>query len=1033
MARVHRDPRVEACRPTPITGRHGCRKPDVPEAHREKTMLKTLKRLSLGLLLILAAGATLLYSDRAARHRGQNRAATATTGPKTHRVALVQHASQAVLEDGVQGILEALARRGYAEGGSLSLRRYNAEGDITVANSIAKDVVGGGHDLIVTVSTASLQTVANANRTGRHTPHVFGLVSDPYGAGVGIQRTNHSDHPPYMTGYGTMQPVAGAFRLARQIRPGLRSVGLVWNPTESNSEAQTRIARAVCQELGITLVEANAENSSGVAEAAASVVARNVEALWISGDVTTLVATDAVIAAARRGRIPVFSSIPPNISKGTLFDLGANYREVGRAVGELAADVLDGKPTASIPVENLVPEMIALNTLAPAGLKDAWQFPEDLVRRADLVLDATGIHARAAGGGASNTPSADAPIKGPHAPAGRSFKVGLAYFAPEPGAEICMQGIFDGLRELGFEEGRNLSVRRTHAQAEISNIPALLQDLDSSDVDVILAMTTPVISAACSLVRHKPVVFTYCSDPVAAGVGKDFTNHLAHVTGIGSFPPVDDMVQIIVGTIPGIRSVGTVYNAAEANSRKVVEVARGVFTRAGVRLEEATVSGSSDVATAASALVARGVQAIYAQGDNTVAQAFDVLAKVAGDARLPLFNDDPAFTARGAVACVGLGGYESGRAVAAPLARVLLGESPAGIPLENVSRKALILNEALAARLGLRFPESFRAEAASQAPGKKPGRKAPATAPNPSARTRPYKVDLVEFVDSPSSETVRKGLLDGLLQSGLKEGVDFAWRRRNAQGDIATLGNLIDAAVTDDTDLIITCSTPSLQNALRRSHGRPVVFTLVANPVVAGAGRSDQDHLPFVAGAYAPSPHAEGLALLRRCRPDVQRIGTLFVPGEVNSVLYKDDLVAAARKLGIEVESVGVGSSSEVADAALAVCGRNIDAFCQISDNLTSSTFSSIVQAAARARLPLMGFASEQAGQGAFLTLARDFHENGVDSGVLAARVLRGESPASLPFTQVQKTRLTLNLAAARKMGVQVPESLIREADDVLR
>jgi len=106
--------------------------------------------------------------------------------------------------------------------------------------------------------------------------------------------------------------------MAKQMRPELKTVGLVWNPTESNSEAQTRLARAVCPELGITLLEANAENSTGVAEAANSLTARGVEALLLTGDVTVMMAADLVVAAAKRAKIPVFSVIPPTAKKGAL-------------------------------------------------------------------------------------------------------------------------------------------------------------------------------------------------------------------------------------------------------------------------------------------------------------------------------------------------------------------------------------------------------------------------------------------------------------------------------------------------------------------------------------------------------------------------------------------------------------------------------------------------------------------------------------------------------------------------------------------
>jgi ABC-type uncharacterized transport system substrate-binding protein len=70
-------------------------------------------------------------------------------------------------------------------------------------------------------------------------------------------------------------------------------------------------------------------------------------------------------------------------------------------------------------------------------------------------------------------------------PDGRHFTVGLVYFAPEPGADACMAGLFGGLTDLGFVEGKNLQLRKTHAQGEIVNIPAILQNFANQDVDLI--------------------------------------------------------------------------------------------------------------------------------------------------------------------------------------------------------------------------------------------------------------------------------------------------------------------------------------------------------------------------------------------------------------------------------------------------------------------------------------------------------------------------------------------------------------------
>lgn len=981
-------------------------------------MQETIKRLTLGVILIALAAGVLLYTDRGSRNRARRVSGGPSHAGKVFRVALVQHASIPALEEGANGTLEALAARGYKDGGRLSLKRYNAEADLGTANAIAKEVTSSDYDLIISLSTVSLQTVANANKVGRRTPHVFGLVTDPYGAGVGIEATNHAIHPPYMTGYGSLQPVAAIFRTAREMRPELKSVGLVWNPAEANSLAQTKIARAVCAELGIQLVEANSENSTAALEAANSVIARGVEAIWISGDVTVSLATDLMINTARRAQIPVFTALPPNVRRGALFDLGANYVEVGHTVGRLAADILDGKNPADIPVENFVPEVFLFNDTVLGSLKDRWTIPDPVRKRANGWITAT----------ATNLPVPQIAASRPLKPQpGRIYKIGLAYFAPEAGSETCMRGIFDGLRELGFVEGKNLEVRRAHAQSEIVNIPLLLQNFDGSDVDLILPMSTPVISGACGLVKRKPVVFTYCFDPVAAGAGKSFTNHLPHVTGIGSFPPVQEMVEFIRKTLPDAKTIGTIYNASEANSVKVIEVARGLFTAAGLKLDEVTVASTADVLQAAQALVSRRVDAFYIGGDNTVIQGFDAVIKVTRDAGLPLLVDDPDAARRGALACVGLGFYKSGFAIAKPLARVLLGASPAGIPIENISEKVVWLNLPLAEKLGVKFPVEIINEAARGTTTNAASK--PAADHPPLARKA--KIELIEYLETPNVEINREGILAGFEKAGLKRGRDFELRVRNAQGDMTTLNTIVDASVAEGADILLTAATPALQAALRRANGRTVVFSLVANPMLAGAGKSATDHLPFVTGAYIPAPHEEGLNALRQCMPNVKRVGTLFVPAEINSVYYKEELVKVASRMGIQVEVVGVSSSGEVADAALALCGHNVDAICQISDNLTGGSFASIAQAAKRARLPLVGFASGQAKSGAFMTVSRDFFDGGVASAEIAARVLRGESPARIPFQLLENLKYTFNPAAAARAGVVIPPELLRRGETV--
>jgi ABC-type uncharacterized transport system substrate-binding protein len=275
----------------------------------------------------------------------------------------------------------------------MALRKYNAQGDISTANAIAKEVTSSDLDLVLSFSTVSLQTIANANRYA--TPprrHVFGLVSDPYAVGVGVSRDNHLIHPPYMTGVGSLAPVQDAFEMAHRMQPGLKRVGLVWDPSEANSVVTTTLARKVCASMSIELVEANAENSTAIGEATASVLSRGVQAIWISPDLIASHGLALIVGKAKAAKIPVFTSIPTSGVSGALFELGADYEAIGRVVGNLAADVLDGRDPASVPVENMEPIRLKVNTLGLKELREKWKVPDDVIARANVVVDANGVH-----------------------------------------------------------------------------------------------------------------------------------------------------------------------------------------------------------------------------------------------------------------------------------------------------------------------------------------------------------------------------------------------------------------------------------------------------------------------------------------------------------------------------------------------------------------------------------------------------------------------------------------------------------------
>jgi ABC-type uncharacterized transport system substrate-binding protein len=304
-----------------------------------------------------------------------------------------------------------------------------------------------------------------------------------------------------------------------------------------------------------------------------------------------------------------------------------------------------------------------------------------------------------------------------------------------------------------------------------------------------------------------------------------------------------------------------------------------------------------------------------------------------------------------------------------------------------------------------------------------------AAAPDGQTLGRTWRIREVSYIESVMVEEAMRGLRDGLEESGLRPGADFTLNTLSAQGDMASLGSLFDSARTAGTDLYVVYSTPALQAALKKSLEAPLVFTVVANPFVAGAGETDVDHLPNVTGVYTLGPYREMAELLAAHFPRIKRVGTLFCPAEANSVANKEAFVREAERRGMTVEALPVNTASELSDAALALSGRRLDAFVQVIDNLTTAGFPTIARVAAQARIPVFACQGAAVRQGAVLALSRDYYDAGRDTALKAARVMRGEDPAAIPFSPPSTVKKFVNLKSARECGLDVPAALLEGAE----
>jgi len=224
---------------------------------------------------------------------------------------------------------------------------------------------------------------------------VFAAVADPFSAGIGLDRADPLVHPPHIVGFGSLSPVNATFQIARRLNPRLARVGAAHNPSEANSRRYMELARASCKALGIELLEAPVENSSGVIEAVQSTIGRGAEAIFVPGDTTVVSTIESVIATAAKSGIPVFSVNPAKPDRGTLFDVGCNFHEVGLVAGRLAADLLSGTDPKTVPIRETIheiPPYLVLNLATASAGPDRWQAPDDLKKQARYLIDQTGRH-----------------------------------------------------------------------------------------------------------------------------------------------------------------------------------------------------------------------------------------------------------------------------------------------------------------------------------------------------------------------------------------------------------------------------------------------------------------------------------------------------------------------------------------------------------------------------------------------------------------------------------------------------------------
>lgn len=595
----------------------------------------------------------------------------------------------------------------------------------------------------------------------------------------------------------------------------------------------------------------------------------------------------------------------------------------------------------------------------------------------------------------------------PHPVAAEPVKqatVAIAYYGESEANTLFLKGINAGFKQAGYREGDNLTVHRGHGSSEPALLPQVTQSLLAHQPDALIAASTPNLTAAIQTADPTlPIVFGFAAAPLEAGGGRSFSDHRPNVTGAVFTIPTRDLVNSIKTTFPQARTVGMLYNPAEANAVKEISILKNLFEPLGIRLITGTVHTPADVPQALQAILPQQPDFLYLITENTVYNCRQSIIRTSTEARIPCVVDDDSMMGTGALLSQGPDPYTEGIRTARMTARILDGENPADMPFAPSTDHPLTFDLGSAKKLNLALTSELRQQI------KKVYRFR-------DFHGRPAKIMISMYNDSQFAEESLIGLQAGLKQAGLIEGTDFTLRVLNAQGDMSTLTASMSSINAEKPDLLFVISTPCLQAALRLvDKNTPIVFTAVADGVKAGAGSSESQHLPNVTGITTSSPFQEMTELIRQGMPDAKKVGTLFTPAEVNSVLYCDRFEQALNAQGMELIRVPVTATADTPQATDTLCSRDIDLIVQVSDNTIAPGIGQVIHKAEAKGIPTFVFVSAQMKSGATACMACDYYDAAIESARKALRILLGESPAAIPFSNTRAQQRIINPEKARQ------------------
>ena len=291
-------------------------------------------------------------------------------------------------------------------------------------------------------------------------------------------------------------------------------------------------------------------------------------------------------------------------------------------------------------------------------------------------------------------------------------------------------------------------------------------------------------------------------------------------------------------------------------------------------------------------------------------------------------------------------------------------------------------------------------------------------------------IGVLQLIQHSALDTANEGFVDALKEAGYEDGKNIKIEQQNAQGKIDTAQQIANQFVSSKKDLIFAIATPSAQAAYNATKDIPIVFTAVTDPVADSLVKSLESSGNNLTGTSDMADIEEQLELYTKVLPEMKTLGIIYTTSETNSVNQVKLLNELAPKFGLKVKEIGVANINEI-NQNLTSAIKDIDALYAPTDNNVAASYELVAQIALSNNVPVLGAEPAVVEVGGLICKGIDYYELGKMAGDKAVQILEGKKPSEIPSETMPELAITVNTDAAEKLGVVIPDNILKDANKV--